>query len=102
MVTKPLAACRKCGAPLELSAATGRPPSYCGETCKRLIEHEVRRIDRRLAAYELEQRELKFDGPDDFDDGPRQKRLRALRTWIQTDESRLRELLGGRSTKPAP
>jgi hypothetical protein len=89
--------CSKCGSPIERPAGPGRPAAYCSDVCKRLVEYELRRIDRRLAQYELEQRELKADGVDEWeeDEAKRQRRLRALRTWIRTDEARLRELLGG-------
>ncbi|MBL8340036.1 MAG: hypothetical protein JNL30_01110 [Rubrivivax sp.] len=90
--------CLKCSAPIELAPGPGRPPRYCGVTCKRLVEYEVRRLDKRIAAYELELRGLQFDGPDLVDNAQRQKRMRALRGWIRTDQERLRVLLnGGRS-----
>lgn len=89
-----LMTCSKCGAEFERDPGPGRPRSYCGDLCKRLVEYEIRRIDRRLGAYEVEQRELKADGPDEFDDEDRQKRLRALRKWIRQDEDRLRVLVG--------
>jgi hypothetical protein len=90
--------CAKCGSPLERAPGPGRPPSFCGAACKRLVEYEVRRLDRRIADYELEQRGLKFDGPD-HDDRDRQRRMRALRRWIRADRERLRALLG-RSDAP--
>lgn len=92
---KPNLQCIKCGSLLAPKAGTGRPAIYCGEPCRRLVEYETRRLDRRIAAYELELRGLRYDGPDDFDDTERQKRMRALRRWIVDDEARLRVLLGG-------
>jgi hypothetical protein len=86
--------CAKCGAAIERTPGPGRTPSYCGDLCKRLIEYEVRRIDRRLGRYELELRELKAD-TDPLDEDARQRRLRALRRWIRQDEERLQILLGG-------
>ena len=94
--------CAKCGSIFERQPGPGRPPAYCGDLCKRLVEYEVRRIDRRLGAYELEQRELKAEGTAWRDDSDRQKRLRALRRWIRMDEDRLGELLAaGRGTGDA-
>ena len=97
--------CAKCGSAIERTPGPGRPPSYCSDLCKRLVEYEVRRIDRRLSGYEIELRGLKYDGPDwdEEAEGERQKRMRALRRWIQGDEVRLRELLGaGRNNQAAP
>lgn len=88
-------ACLKCSSPLEPRAGAGRPAIYCGEPCRRLAEYEIRRLDRRMAGYEQELRGLRYDGPDDFDDTERLKRMRALRRWIAADEARLRLLLGG-------
>src|SRR5262245_31291144 len=48
--------CVRCGSPFEQREGPGRPALYCGEACKRLAEHEVRRIDRRLARYESDLR----------------------------------------------
>lgn len=92
---KPDPQCIKCGSPLAPKAGTGRPAIYCGESCRRLVEYEIRRLDRRIAGYELELRGLRYDGPDDFDDTERQKRMRALRRWITEDEARLLALLSG-------
>lgn len=90
-------ACVKCGGAIERKPGPGRPPSYCSELCKRLVEYEVRRLDRRLAGYALELRGLRYDGPAHFDDdeAERLKRMRALRRWIDVDERRLRVLIGG-------
>ena len=93
MAEKPRS-CVKCGGLLEAADGPGRPATYCSTTCRRLAEFEIRRIDRRLAAYELERRELKAEGPDPCDDDARQRRLRALRKWAAADERRLRELVG--------
>lgn len=95
--------CATCGA--ELPAAKGgpgRPPSYCGVACRRLAELQIRTLSRRIDAYRIEQRELKYRGPEYFDD-EREKRLRALRRWIRTDEERLRLLLaaGQGNQKPS-
>lgn len=88
--------CAKCKAAIEPRPGPGRPPTYCSDACKRLIEFELRRIDRRLAKYESDRRELLYDGPydDSWDEAERKKRLRALRRWIDEDEARLRQLAG--------
>lgn len=90
-----LMTCARCRATFEREPGPGRPPAYCGVTCRRLAEYEIRRLDRRIAVYELEQRGLKYDGPADFDhdEQERQKRMRALRKWIADDEARLRDLV---------
>lgn len=91
--------CAKCGGTFERPSGPGRPPTYCGEACRRLTEFEIRRLDRRLSRYELEQREQKARGVqfDDDDEHDRQRRMRALRAWIRTDEARLCELLSAAS-----
>ncbi|KAB2868478.1 MAG: hypothetical protein IT503_14370 [Burkholderiaceae bacterium] len=87
--------CVKCGNLFEREPGPGRPAAYCGATCRRLVEFEIRRLDRRIAAYELEQRALKYDGPgdDEWNERERQRRMRALRKWLAADEARLRELV---------
>lgn len=71
--------------------------------CKRLVEFELRRLDRRLEKYALEQREVKANPEDWPDEEERQKRLRALRRWIRQDEERMRELIGAsRNNQNAP
>lgn len=99
MVTKSLN-CAKCGMPIEHDGGPGRPPTYCSATCKRLVEFELRRLDRRLANYALELREELADrlparrwvdnlGRD------RDQRIADLKTWIAADEERLAQLLSG-------
>jgi hypothetical protein len=92
--------CLKCGAELERAAGPGRPPSYCGATCKRLVEYEIRRLDRRLADYEFQLREEQADRNDpaawiDNLGRTRTQRINDLRKWVAADEARLRELIGG-------
>ncbi len=41
------------GVPL-VRPPTGRPPTFCGVACRRVAEHELRRLDRRLAGLEEE------------------------------------------------
>src|SRR5262245_54118396 len=95
--------CVKCGSPLERASGAGRPPTYCGDACKRLVEYEVRRIDRRLSKYEDELREEQADrnGADHRIDNlgrTRTQRINDLRKWIQADEERLAQLLGNRKS----
>jgi hypothetical protein len=45
-------ACRICGGPLPAKPATGRPPVFCGEVCRRESEFALRRIVRRLGKLE--------------------------------------------------
>jgi len=87
--------CATCGAELPPKEGPGRPPTYCGEACRRLAEWRIRMLARRIAGYELEQRGLKFEGPSDneWDERERQRRMRALRKWLAADEARLRELI---------
>lgn len=95
--------CAKCGSPMQRPEGAGRPPTYCSETCRRLIEYEIRRIDRRLAKYEDQLREEHADrnAPDAWIDNlgrTRTQRLSDLRKWIREDEQRLAHLTG-RQTK---
>ena len=53
--------CIKCGSLFEPSFGPGRPARYCSYVCKRLVEFELRRIDRRLAAYHEQLREEQAD-----------------------------------------
>lgn len=87
--------CARCRATFEREPGPGRLPAYCGLVCRRLAEYEIRRLDRRIAGYEIELRGLKYDGPDDYQDEERErlKRMRALRKWIADDEARLRDLV---------
>lgn len=47
----------KCGRP-RTAPKTGRPPTYCGDGCRRAAEYELRRIQRHLERLEAERREL--------------------------------------------
>jgi hypothetical protein len=46
--------CKKCGRDLELPT-TGRPPDYCSKGCRRAVEYELRRIQRRLEGLEVQE-----------------------------------------------
>ena len=39
--------CRICGAPL-ITPVTGRPPTYCGASCRKFADHGIRRADREI------------------------------------------------------
>ena len=99
-VEKPVA-CLKCGTPLPERVGTGRPSLYCGATCRRLAEFEIRRVDRRLAGYGVELREELADRASAADacvdklTRTRIQRINDLKKWIAADEQRLRELAGG-------
>jgi hypothetical protein len=99
-MVKKLAGCLKCGTPISAAPGPGRPPTYCGETCRRLTEFELRRLDRRLSRYADELREEQADRnpADAWIDNlgrTRTQRLNDLHRWIAEDEARLRELVGG-------
>lgn len=92
--------CIKCGAALAPASGPGRPPTYCGTVCRRLVEYEIRRLDRRLGNYEFQLREEQADRNeiDFFVDNlgrNRTQRIRDLKKWIKADRARLRELCGG-------
>ena len=61
-VGTPGALCPICRAPI-VQPATGRPRRYCSEACRRVAEHERRRLDRRLLALESERDRLLTDPP---------------------------------------
>lgn len=60
--------CVKCTAALP-EQATGRPRVYCGVTCRRAGEHEIRRIIRALERLEEQRRELKHTKRDSYGGG---------------------------------
>ena len=93
--------CIKCGSLFEPSFGPGRPARYCSYVCKRLVEFELRRIDRRLAAYHEQLREEQADRAAasvawiDNLSRTRAQRIGDLRRWIDEDEKRLRALVEG-------
>src|SRR5262245_37500217 len=99
MTTNPT--CLKCGAILDRPSGPGRPARYCSDACKRLVEFELRRLDRRLASYYDQLREERADrtpASEAFVDNlgrTRAQRIGDLRKWIAADERRLRDLVGG-------
>lgn len=52
--------CLKCGAPLETGSGKGRPKAYCSTACRRSAEYEIRRVDQRLAALELDAQNIRL------------------------------------------
>jgi hypothetical protein len=98
--------CVKCGSPLQ-APATGRPPTYCGETCREAAAYEIKRLNPRLESLEnnaSKAREyIAVEFPDPFKpEGYREKRLAFYQEEIATCEARLQELLraGGKSPEP--
>jgi len=44
--------CPKCGADVPQKPGKGRPAVYCGVTCRKAAEYELRRLQRALEAAE--------------------------------------------------
>ena len=44
--------CRECGTALPTAKGRGRPPEYCGATCRRLRGLAIRRTSRQLEGLE--------------------------------------------------
>ena len=98
---KPRSSCLKCGAALK-KPPTGRPPTYCGEGCRRSSEYELRRLLRlleRLDRLRIERRvaiaSTSFLGPESKDDV-----LRVLKAEIARGEARLHELADAERAEP--
>jgi len=89
--------CLKCAGPLPEQAATGRPPSYCSEGCRRAAEFEIRRLNRRLERLEERVSELRHSRSSTRDWLCRtpQQALADTEAEIAEAEGRLRALLGG-------
>jgi hypothetical protein len=83
--------CLKCGAPLPKRAAgdVGRSRDYCDAVCRRAVEYELRRLQRRLQGLEDTLAHVVASGAGDQAQG------RHLRKAIATAEGRLRVLLAG-------
>lgn len=99
--------CAKCSAPL-IQPATGRPRRYCSTPCRKLGEHEVRRLVRRLertendAAKAALEAELIDVRPGYWPSDSKREHRRAaerkaelLAIEVQRLEGRLRQLVGG-------
>lgn len=90
-------ACRRCGADLAPSAGP-RPRLYCGVGCRRSVEREVARVDRRLEQVERLRDRLQLDLDLELGGEPRLQRRRheqlgRARVEAERLELRLRELL---------
>lgn len=88
-------ACRRCGGELEPSAGP-RPRLYCSVGCRRSVEREVARVDRRLEQVERLRDRLQLE-LDLAGDAGQQRRRREqhgrARLEAERLELRLRELL---------
>lgn len=74
--------CPVCSQPVQ-DTGIGRPRTFCSPGCRRTAEAEVRRLDRRLAALEVERDGMAWrHRRDDLDavpkDGRRRRRLHEL------------------------
>ncbi len=50
-MTASIGVCRVCSAELTLPR-TGRPPRYCGSTCRRAAEYSLKRVNHHLESLE--------------------------------------------------
>lgn len=86
--------CVKCGGPIQ-QPETGRPAIYCSEACRSAAGYELRRVQRRLEAFETERANLRHER--DFQTPwlkrKAKQRLVDVELEIATDEARLRLLL---------
>jgi hypothetical protein len=83
--------CPKCGTSIEHAPGThGRPPLYCSETCRRLAEFEIRRINRHMETLEASLSNLRINGFDMF--------IAATEAEIARQEARLRALIEGNAS----
>lgn len=89
-----MTSCASCSAELEPSAGPGRPNVYCSDGCRRFAEFRLRSLTRRMAANEIELREVRAGFGRYFSDVDRKKRVRVLKRWLAQDEVTLRALLG--------
>jgi hypothetical protein len=93
--------CPKCGVELQ-NPPTGRPKTYCGQVCRRLVEFEIRRLTRNLEALDAQRIHLEQPGVAaarmrDVYGRSHEKQLADVQHSIETIENRLRVLLGGES-----
>ncbi len=96
-VEKVMLICLKCGGTVSKSK-NGRPPVYCGPSCRRSAEFEIRRLDRRIARLEdqlCEERGLRgpFKDVCDLYGRGREARIAYLEGEITTAEIRFKLLL---------
>ena len=94
-------ACLMCGSPL-VHPATGRPRTYCGPTCRRAAEFELRRVQSQLAM--AERMEIRARAVVASTYMPQHER-KAVRFWNKETlrlRSRLLELLAGSQPDEVP
>jgi hypothetical protein len=53
--------CPKCGGPVPHSSGPGRPSVYCGVPCRRVAEHELRRLQSLLRRSQQKAQDAAFD-----------------------------------------
>ena len=89
--------CPKCGKPVPPAAALGRPSIYCSQTCRRLAEFEISRLNKRLERLEDQLLQLSMAGAETRDGYGRRKpeQIAILQTAIVEQEHRLQLLLSG-------
>ena len=94
--------CAKCGDELE-QPTTGRPRTYCGPTCRRAAEFELRRLQRQLEGAEQAVARARWDI--EFGSGMPahyRKRLAYDEQRLADLEERLRVLLTDPDVKGEP
>jgi len=79
--------CLVCGAPLE-QPEVGRPPSYCGEPCRRAMAYELRRLDKQIDDLERYQRSLRLMGTEE-------RQQQRIQGELEAMQARMRVLLNG-------
>ena len=90
--------CPKCNEPIQRPPGKGRPAIYCSPSCRAAASYEIKRILRRLEAFELRRSALRVEqGLDreihDYLGRTRQEQLVDIEQQIKADEERLRVLL---------
>lgn len=90
-----LAACAKCGAPLDKPSGAGRPRIYCSTACRRLAELAIRRLNRRLEHLEeiMSHARISLGGAYAESECERHGRLQRVSAEIELTKTRLRALL---------
>ncbi len=91
--------CPKCSKEFEFTeGGRGRPPTYCGDTCRRLAEFEIRRVSRELDRLEERRIRLRDDVLadsylKDFHGRAASRQYEHCALLIEEQENRLRALL---------
>jgi hypothetical protein len=71
--------------------ATGRPPTYCSQRCRRASEFEIRRIDKRIGDLETQLSDRRISNLKFFSGVDDPERIQAE---IERLKTRLLELFG--------